>query len=107
MSGAKKKAEATQPAITDPAAPASGSVAPPSSEDSSKDDKSNDAPNEDSAAKPKAPKKPKGYFVAKGKSVGTRSRGIVSEHDQVFPADFSAGQERIDQLATAGYVVAK
>ncbi len=111
MSGAKKKAEATQPVVTDPEAPASGSVAPTSTDDASKDDSSKDAPNEDPASKPskppKAPKKPKAYFVAKGRSVGTKSRGIVPENDQVFANDFSAAEERITQLIAAGYVVSK
>ena len=45
--------------------------------------------------------------MAKGRSVGTRSRGIVSENDEVFANDFSAGEERITQLIAAGYVVGK
>lgn len=43
--------------------------------------------------------------VAHGRSVTTRSRGIVSAGDVVTADDFSSGDVRIEQLVEAGYLV--
>lgn len=44
------------------------------------------------------------FIVAKGKSISTKSRGIVDAGKQVFVDDFSEGEKRLEELVLAGYL---
>jgi len=48
--------------------------------------------------------KSKIFLVAKGRAMGTKSRGVITEGKPVTPEDFEGGQARIDALVVAGYV---
>ena len=63
-----------------------------------------DAPPPEETAKTEAGTS---VLVAPGKSVGTRGRGIVKAGDPVTAEDFSAGEDRIQELVAAGYLVRK
>lgn len=64
-----------------------------------------EAPPAPKAEQPKErPKAEPKHFVAKGKSIITRSRGVADAGAEVSAADFSDGQKRIEELVAAGYI---
>lgn len=60
---------------------------------------------EPAKSEPVKPSVGKVYRVAKGHGLTTVSRGILSEGEQVNPADVSQGEARLAELARKGILV--
>jgi len=88
-----------QPQPESPDTDIEGLLAP----DAPSDDSEPEQPKAPESAKAEAPK-PETFVVAKGRSVTTRARGIVSSGQAVTAQDFAGGEARLQELATAGYL---
>ncbi len=53
-----------------------------------------------------APPAPTSFVVAPGRAITTRARGIIPAGMTVYASDFSAGEARLTDLVSAGYIVA-